>query len=109
MSIWPLLANGEFGAITEGGISQEDLALSKGGYAALIDKIANKIPDNGMRDAACYAFVTRDTALFKALSRATQYGDFLAKAVLYDDLMNRKGMSQTEALAGTVPTSKAWA
>ena len=99
LSIWPLLANGEFGAITEGGISQEDLALSKGGYAALIDKIANKIPDNGMRDATRYAFVTRDTALFKALSRATQYGDFLAKAVLYDDLMNRKGMSQTEALA----------
>ncbi len=52
-----------------------------------------------MRDAARYAFVTRDTALFKALSRATQYGDFLAKAVLYDDLMNRKGMSQTDALA----------
>lgn len=99
LSIWPLLENGEFGAITEGGISQEDLALSKGGYAALIDKIANKIPDNGMRDAARYAFVTRDTSLFKALSRATQYGDFLAKAVLYDDLMNRKGMSQTEALA----------
>lgn len=99
LSIWPLLENGEFGAITEGGISQEDLALSKGGYAALIDKIANKIPDNGMRDAARYAFVTRDTSLFKALSRATQYGDFLAKAVLYDDLMNRKGMSQTDALA----------
>lgn len=99
LSIWPLLENGEFGAITEGGISQEDLALSKGGYGALIDKIANKIPDNGMRDAARYAFVTRDTSLFKALSRATQYGDFLAKAVLYDDLMNRKGMSQTEALA----------
>jgi hypothetical protein len=97
LSIWPLLENGEFGAITEGGISQEDIALSKGGYAALIDKIANKMPD-GVRDVARYGFITRDTALFKALSRATQYGDFLAKAILYDDLMRRKGMSQTEAL-----------
>lgn len=98
LSIWPLLEAGEFGAITEGGISQEDLAISKGGYSGLIDKIVNKLPDNGLRDTARYAMVTRDTSLFKALSRATQYGDFLAKAVLYDDLMSRKNMSQTEAL-----------
>ena len=97
LSIWPLLEAGEFGAITEGGISQEDLAISKGGYAALIDKIANKMPE-GVRDVARYGMVTRDTSLFKALSRATQYGDFLGKAILYDDLMRRKGMSQTEAL-----------
>lgn len=98
LSIWPLLEAGEFGAITEGGISQEDLAIAKGGYAALIDKIANKMPD-GIKDVARYGLVTRDTALFKALSRATQYGDFLGKAILYDDLLRRKNMSQSEALA----------
>ena len=98
LTIWPLLEAGEFGAITEGGISQEDLAIAKGGYAALIDKIANKMPD-GIKDVARYGLVTRDTALFKALSRATQYGDFLGKAILYDDLLRRKNMSQTEALA----------
>ena len=99
LSIWPLLEAGEFGAITEGGISQEDLAISKGGYAAFIEKMINKLPNNGLKDVVRYGMITRDTALFKALSRATQYGDFLAKAVLYDDLMRRKGMSQQEALA----------
>ncbi len=98
LSIWPLLEAGEFGSITEGGISQEDLAISKGGYAALIDKLANKLPD-GPRDAARYAMVTRDTSLFKALSRATQYGDFLGKAILYDDLTKRKKLNQVEAIA----------
>ena len=97
MSIWPLLEAGEFGAITDGGLSQEDVAIAKGGYLSLIDKAVQKIPE-GVRDVARYGMITRDTALFKAMSRATQYGDFLAKAVLYDDLMRRKKLNQKEAL-----------
>ena len=97
MSIWPLLEAGEFGAITDGGLSQEDVAIAKGGYLGLIDKAVSKVPE-GVRDVARYGLITRDTALFKAMSRATQYGDFLAKAVLYDDLMRRKKLNQKEAL-----------
>ena len=98
LSIWPLIEAGEFGAITDGGITPEDLALSRGGYAAMIDKLANKLPE-GIKDVARYGMITRDTELFKALSRATQYGDFISKAVLFDDLINRKKMSQQEAIA----------
>lgn len=98
MSIWPLIENGEFGAITEGGISQEDLAIANGGWSGFVDRMANKTPEP-FTDAARYGMITRDTSLFKALSRATQYGDFLAKAVLYDDLQNRKGLNQKDALA----------
>lgn len=97
MSIWPLLEAGEFGAITDGGLSQEDIAIAKGGYLGLIDKAVQKVPE-GVRDVVRYGLVTRDTALFKAMSRATQYGDFIAKAVLYDDLIRRKKLSQTEAM-----------
>lgn len=98
MSIHPLLEAGEFGAVTEGGVTQEDMALANGGWAGLIDRLANKLP-NGLKDPARYALITRDTSLFKALSRATQYGDFLGKAILYDDLTKRKKMSQQEAIA----------
>ena len=97
MSIWPLLEAGEFGAITDGGLSQEDVAISKGGYLGLIDKAVSKVPE-GIQDVVRYGMITRDTALFKAMSRATQYSDFLAKAVLYDDLMRRKKLDQKEAL-----------
>lgn len=97
MSIYPLLAAGEYGAITDGGISIEDLEIAKGGYAALVDKLAQKVPD-GLKDVARYAMVTRDTSMFKLLARATQYGDFLAKSVLYDHQTNRKKMSPEEAI-----------
>ena len=99
MSIHPLIEAGEFGAITDGNLSAEDMVMAKGGYQAFVERMISKLPNEGTKDAARYAMVTRDTALFKLLSRATQYGDFLGKAVLYDDLMRRKGMTQTEALA----------
>jgi len=99
MSIWPLIEAGEYAAITESGLSQEDIAIAKGGYANLIDKLVNKLPAGPLRETGRYAAVTRDTSLFKAMSRATMYGDFLAKAILYDDLTNRKKMSQKEAIA----------
>ncbi len=98
LSIWPLLEAGEYGSVTDGGLSTEDIAMAKGGYATLIDKLAQKTPE-GVRDVARYGLVTRDTQLFKMLSRATQYGDFLAKAILYDDIQRRKEMSDKEALA----------
>lgn len=99
MSIHTLIEAGEFGAITDGNLSAEDMALAKGGYQAFVERMISKLPNDGSKDAARYAMVTRDTSLFKLLSRATQYGDFLGKAVLYDDLMRRKGMTQAEALA----------
>lgn len=99
MSIHPLIEAGEFGAITDGNLSAEDMAMAKGGYQAFVERMIAKLPNDSTKDAARYAMVTRDTALFKLLSRATQYGDFLGKAVLFDDLMRRKGMTQTEALA----------
>lgn len=122
MSIWPLLEAGEFGTITDGGLSQEDVAIAKGGYLSLIDKAVQKIPE-GARDVARYGMITRDTALFKAMSRAAQYGDFLAKAVLYDDLMRRRSLTRrklwakstrrssttTASLAGFGLIPKAWA
>ena len=50
------------------------------------------------RTAVWYAFITRDTALFKGMSRATQYGDFLAKAVLYDHMTKKQKASEEAAL-----------
>lgn len=97
MSIWPLIQNGEFSAISEGGISREDLALSEGKYGSLIDSLVAKLPD-GAKTPARYMLLTRDTPIFQAMATATQYGDFLAKAVLYDHLSKQKGMSEREAL-----------
>lgn len=92
LSIWPLLEAGEFSAITEGGVSNDDLKLS-----TLIDRVTSKLPD-ALQTPYRYGVITKDTALFKGLAQAVQYSDFLAKAVLFDDL-KRKGMTDSEALA----------
>lgn len=97
LSIWPLIQNGEFSAISEGGISREDMALSEGKYGSLIESLVAKLPD-GAKIPARYMLLTRDTPIFQAMATATQYGDFLAKAVLYDHLTKEKGMSEQEAL-----------
>lgn len=92
MSIWPLIEAGEFTAITEGGVSNDDLKLSN-----LIDKATSYLPD-GLKTPYRYAMLTKDTSLFQGLALAVQYSDFLAKAVLYDDLTKRKKVSKAEAL-----------
>lgn len=93
MSIYPLIEAGEFTAITEGGVSNDDLRLS-----TWIDKATNYLP-NKLQTPYRYAMLTKDTSLFKGLALSVQYSDFLAKAVLYDDLTKRKGMKSDEALA----------
>ncbi|QIW87281.1 virion RNA polymerase [Agrobacterium phage OLIVR1] len=92
MSIWPLIEAGEFSAITEGGVSNDDLKLS-----SIIDRATKYIPD-GLRTPYRYGVLTKDTALYKGMAKAVQYSDFLAKAVLYDDLTKRQKMSKEEAL-----------
>ena len=97
MSIYPLIEAGEFSAISDGGITQEDIALSEGRWGQFIEKLADKVPD-GLKVPVKYALLTRDTALFQGLTRAVQYGDFLGKAILYDDLVNRKKVNKDDAL-----------
>ncbi|QIG76594.1 virion RNA polymerase protein [Rhizobium phage RHph_I1_6] len=96
LSIWKLIEEGEFTAISQGGPTQEDLALSKGKYIDYVEELAKKLP-GPLKTVGRYAVVSQDTAMFKALARATQYGDFLAKGILYDHL--RKTMPHKEAVA----------
>jgi len=98
MSIWALIEAGEFSSISDGGVTQEDLALSEGKFVDLMERAVSKLPA-GVKTFGRYAILTKDTPLFKGLARAIQYGDFLAKAVLYEDLIQRKGLSKAEALA----------
>lgn len=96
LSIWKLIEEGEFTAISQGGPTQEDLAISKGKYIDYVEGLAKRLPGPA-QTIARYAMVSKDTAMFQALSRATQYGDFLAKGIMYDHL--RKTMAHKEAVA----------
>jgi hypothetical protein len=98
LSIWKLIEEGQFSAISEGGPTQEDLAISKGKYVDYVENLVKNIPIPGpAQTVARYAMITKDTVAYKALARATQYGDFLAKGILYDHL--KKTMPHTEAVA----------
>jgi hypothetical protein len=97
MDIYPLIEAGEFSAITDGGITQEDLALANGRWSNWAEAIANKVPD-GIKTPLKYAMITRDTALFQGLTRSVQYGDFIAKSILYDDLTKRKNLDSESAI-----------
>lgn len=97
MSIWPLIVAGEFTAISDVGISRDELLLSEGKLHAYMERLASKLPE-GLRTAGRYALVTKDTALFQGLQKAVEYGDFLGKAIIYDDLVGRQKKSQKEAL-----------
>ncbi len=97
MSIYPLIQAGEFSAISDGGITQEDLALANGRWATFIENVAAKLPD-GLNTVARNALITRDTALFHGLTRSVQYGDFIAKAIMYDHLTKNKKMNNTDAI-----------
>lgn len=97
LSIWPLLAAGEFSSVSDAG-SREDVMLTQGKLSEYIERAVDKLPP-AARTAGKYAIISKDTALFRALQKAVEYGDFVAKAVLYDDLRERKKLSQAEALA----------
>lgn len=97
MSIWPLIEAGEFASVNDAGVDHEDIDLAEGKLSAAIEKWTAKLPD-GMRTAARYGFISRDTSLFKGLQRAVEYGDFIAKAIMYDHLTGEKQMSKEDAL-----------
>jgi hypothetical protein len=97
LSIWPLIANGEFSAISDAGISRDQILLTEGKLHAFIESKVNRLP-KAMQTAGRYALVTKDTALFQGLQLAVEYGDFLAKAILFDDLTIRQKKTQEHAL-----------
>ena len=98
LSIWPLIAAGEFTAISDSGISRDDILLSSGRIHAYIEKLVDKLPP-ALQTAGKYATIAKDTALFQGLQKAVDYGDFVAKAIYYDDMVGRKKMSSEQALA----------
>lgn len=97
MSIWPLIEAGEFTAISDLGLTADDVELSSGRLNAYMAKLVDKLPES-VRTAGRYAVITKDTALYQGLHKAIQYGDFIAKAVLYDDLTVRQGRSAEYAM-----------
>lgn len=96
LSIWPLLAAGEFGSITDAGISRDEILLSEGKLQAYIEAKTEKLPPMLQR-AGKWALITKDTALFQGLQKSMEYGDFLAKAIMYDHHV-AKGKTKAEAL-----------
>lgn len=98
MSIWPLIEAGEFSGIADAGLTRNEVDLTSGRLQAYMEQAASKLP-GWSSTVGRYALVTKDTALFQGLQKAVEYGDFLAKAVLFDDLVNRKGLTKAEALA----------
>ena len=98
LSIWPLLKAGEFSAVTDVGISAEEVNLAEGNLNAYIEQKVDKLPPS-VRTAAKYAIISRDTALYQGISKSVQYGDFLSKAILFDHLTKRRNIEESEALA----------
>lgn len=98
LTIWPLIEAGEFTAISDVGITHDDIDLSQGRWHQYIEKKVDKLPE-AVRNAGRYAYITKDTALFQGLQKAVQYGDFLAKAILYDDMVLRQKKTSAEAMA----------
>lgn len=97
LSIWPLLEAGEFSTVADAGLTRSEMMLTTGRLQQYMEAAVNKLPGSAAT-LGRYALVTKDTALFKALQKSVEYGDFLAKAVLFDDLTQRQGLSNKEAL-----------
>jgi hypothetical protein len=98
LTIWPLIEAGEFTAISDVGITHDDIDLSQGRWHQYLEKKVDKLPE-AVRNAGRYAYITKDTALFQGLQKAVQYGDFLAKAIMYDDMVLRQKKTPAEAMA----------
>ena len=98
LSIWPLIQAGEFSAINDASLDQDDVDLASGRLYSYIEKKVNQLP--GMaKDIGRYALITQDTPLFAALEKSVAYGDFLSKAILFDHLTKRKGETAEYALS----------
>lgn len=97
LSIWPLLAAGQFSSVTGGHATHDDIALTSGKIYSWMDSLVNKLP--GMaKTAGRYALLTKDTALYQGIEKALDYSVFLSKAVYYDDLTRRQGLNHEQAM-----------
>lgn len=96
LSIWPLLARGEFSQISDAGVTREDLMLSRGKLDQYMQAQVAKLPEKVVAIGR-QLLITKETALFQGLQKSVAYGDFLGKAVLYEHMI-RKGVPQDEAL-----------
>lgn len=97
LSIAPLLKQGEFSTIADVGASQEDLEFSPGKLGEYMEAQFNKLPPI-LQTGAKNIFMTKDTALYRAMEKSVQYGDFIAKAILFDHLTKDKGQTEEQAL-----------
>lgn len=95
LSIWPLIAAGEFTQVTEG-LTEDDMEMTRGRVWDRVSKWADKLPP-AVKTAGRYAVVAKDTALFEGLARTVAYTDFVAKSVLYEHLTTKGKLSQEEA------------
>lgn len=96
LAIWPLLNNGEFSTIEDVGMSSEELGLTSGNFAEILEQKVAQLPI-GLRTIGRYGIVAKDTSLYKGLYKSVMYGDFLAKAALFDKLISQ-GKTEEEAL-----------
>jgi hypothetical protein len=98
LSIYPLIQAGEFTAISDATqVGSDDVDLASGKLQSFMESQVDKLPKS-LQTAGRYALVTKDTALFKGLQKSVEYGDFIAKALYFDDLVNRKGLTNEQAL-----------
>lgn len=69
------------------------------GLQRKLDKVTDKVPAS-VRTAAKWAFVTKDTPIYKFLSNTVQFGDFTSKYVLYKYSMEKadRKLSHEEAI-----------
>lgn len=98
LTIWPLIEAGEFSAISDAGISRDEILLSEGKLHGYVEQLVDRLPES-VRNAGRYALITKDTALFQGLQKAVEYGDFLGKALHYDHLVKKRKQSSKQALA----------
>jgi len=96
LSIWPLIAAGEFTSLTDGIYKPDHIKEYGSGLGDAIKKRVDGLP-KGVSDAMKLAYLSHDTKLYQLLQKSTQYGDFVAKAILYDHL-REQGKTQEEAL-----------
>jgi hypothetical protein len=95
LTIWPLIAAGEFTQVTEG-LTQDDMEMSRGRMWDQVSKWADRLPP-AMKTAGRYAVVAKDTALFEGLARTVAYTDFVAKSVLYEHLTTKGKLTPDQA------------
>lgn len=96
LSIWPLIEAGEFTAISDVGISREDIMLTEGKLNNYVENLVDKLPP-GVKTFGKYAIISKDTALFQGLQKSVEYGDFFAKAISYQYMMSQDA-SKEDAL-----------